>query len=98
KQATRLDALRADRAAAEFRGFPPSARDELKGALGDTRAVQQSDWNCGPLVTPNHQKKPFDDVRVRRALTLAIDRWHGAPALSRISVMKTVGGVGFPGY
>jgi peptide/nickel transport system substrate-binding protein len=34
---------------------------------------------------------------VRRALTLAIDRWHGAPALSRISVMKTVGGVGFPG-
>jgi peptide/nickel transport system substrate-binding protein len=36
-------------------------------------------------------------VRVRRALTLAIDRWHGAPALSKISVMKTVGGVGFPG-
>jgi peptide/nickel transport system substrate-binding protein len=34
---------------------------------------------------------------VRRALTLAIDRWHGAPALSKISVMKTVGGVGFPG-
>jgi len=97
KQATRLDALRADRAAAEFRGFPPSARDELKAALGDKLAVQESDWNCGTLVVPNHQKKPFDDVRVRRALTLAIDRWHGAPGLSRISVMKTVGGVAFPG-
>ena len=36
-------------------------------------------------------------MRVRRALTLAIDRWRGAPALSKISVMKTVGGVGFPG-
>jgi peptide/nickel transport system substrate-binding protein len=36
-------------------------------------------------------------VRVRRALTLAIDRWRGAPALSKISVMKTVGGVGLPG-
>src|SRR5438067_2944722 len=28
KQATRLDALRADSPAVEFRGFPPSARDE----------------------------------------------------------------------
>jgi peptide/nickel transport system substrate-binding protein len=34
---------------------------------------------------------------VRRALTLAIDRWHGAPAMAKISVMKTVGGVAFPG-
>jgi peptide/nickel transport system substrate-binding protein len=97
KQATRLDALRADRVAAEFRGFPPSARDELKAALGDQLAVQESDWNCGTLVFPNHKKKPFDDVRVRRALTLAIDRWHGAPALAKIANVRTVGGIVFPG-
>src|ERR1700688_2441550 len=68
KQATRIDAIRSDRAAMEFRGLPPSARDELVGALGDKISVQQNDWNCGSLVEFNHQKKPFDDVRVRRAL------------------------------
>ena len=57
KQAVRVDAIRADRAAIEFRGLPPSARDELVKALGDKIAVQESDWNCGNLVTPNHKKK-----------------------------------------
>ncbi len=97
KQVVRVDAIRSDRAAIEFRGFPPSARDELKKALGDKLAVQASDWNCGNLVTPNDKKKPFDDPRVRRALTLAIDRWHGAPALAKIADVKAVGGIVFPG-
>jgi peptide/nickel transport system substrate-binding protein len=33
---------------------------------------------------------------VRRALTLAIDRWGSAAAMSRITVTKTVGGLVFP--
>src|SRR6201989_767904 len=97
KQAVRVDAVRADRAAIEFRGFPPSVRDELVNALDDKITVQTSDWNCGSFVEPNHKKKPFDDAQVRRALTLAIDRWHGAPQLAKIANVHTVGGIVFPG-
>ncbi|HEY2871922.1 MAG TPA: ABC transporter substrate-binding protein, partial [Reyranella sp.] len=97
KQSVRVDALRADRASIEFRGLPPSARDQLTKELGDKVWVQDSDWNCGNILTPNHQKKPFDDPRVRKALALAIDQWHGAPALAKIANVRTVGGIVFPG-
>jgi peptide/nickel transport system substrate-binding protein len=97
KENVRVDAIRSDRAAMEFRGLPPSAVDQLQKALGDKLAVQTSDWNCNNMVTINHKRKPFDDVRVRRALTLAIDQWHGAPALSKVANVRTVGGVEFPG-
>ena len=97
KQAVRVQAIRGDRAAIEFRGFPPKSRDDLVKALGKDITVQESDWNCVLLFTPNHKKKPFDDVRVRRALTLAVDRWGGSKYLSQIAIVKAVGGVVVPG-
>jgi peptide/nickel transport system substrate-binding protein len=97
KQAVQVDAIRADRAAIEFRGFPPAAHDQLVRELDGKITVQESIWNVASAVTPNHKKQPFDDARVRRALTLAIDRWGGAPGLSRIAIVKTVGGLVYPG-
>jgi peptide/nickel transport system substrate-binding protein len=96
--AVRLNAIRGDRAAIEFRGFPPKARDDLVNALGDKITVQESDWNCNLLLVPNHKAKPFDDVRVRQALILAVDRWGGSKYLSKIAIVKTVGGVVFPNH
>ena len=97
KQATQLDAIRADRAATEFRGYPPEAMKQLKEELGDKVQILESDWNCGSRLIINHQKKPFDDPRVRRAITLAIDRWGSAPSLSQVANVKTVGSIVFPG-
>lgn len=97
-QPLRVQAIRGKRAMIEFRGFPPAARDDLKRALGDKITVQESTWNCSLLVVPNPYRKPFNDPRVRRALNLALDRWGGSKYLSKIAIVKTVGGIVFPGH
>jgi len=96
KMSIRLQAIRGDRASIEFRGFPPKARDDLVKALGDKITVQESDWNCALFYTPNQGRKPFNDPRVRQALSLGVDRWGGSKYLSRIAIVKTVGGVVYP--
>src|SRR5499426_3104840 len=90
-------AVRGERAHIQFRGFSPSERDSLVQALGPKITVQESPWDCALLVAMNHEKKPFDDKRVRRALTLALDRYQGSQALSKIAIVKEVAGVQVPG-
>ena len=96
--AARVNALQAGEVLAEFRGHSPADRDKLVAALGDKIEVHESPWICSLVVAFNTEKKPFDDVRVRRALSLAIDRWQGAEALSKIALVRHVGGTLRPGY
>jgi len=95
--APRVASVRSGQTLVEFRGFNPAARDDIVKGAGDKIVVQESPWACSILVTLNNEKKPFDDARVRRALSLAIDRWGASQALSKISVMKFVGGLLRPG-
>src|ERR1044071_7090645 len=95
--APRVAAVRSGQAVVEFRGFNPAARDDVIKSGGKQIVVQETPWTCSILVTINNEKKPFNDVRVRRALSLAIDRWNASQALSKISVMKYVGGLLRPG-
>ena len=71
-------AIRAERAHIQFRGFSPADRDGLVAALGPKITVQESPWDCVLLVAMNHERKPYDDKRVRKALTLALDRWDAS--------------------
>jgi peptide/nickel transport system substrate-binding protein len=90
-------AVRGERAQIQFRGFSPAERDSLVGALGPKITVQESPWDCVLMVAMNHTKKPFDDKRVRRALTLALDRYDGSKNLSKIAIVKEVAGIQVPG-
>jgi peptide/nickel transport system substrate-binding protein len=95
--AAQVAAVRGERAHIQFRGFSPAERDSLVQALGPKITVQESPWDCVLMVAMHHEKKPFDDKRVRRALTLALDRHQGSQALSKIAIVKEVAGVQVPG-
>ena len=92
-----MAAYKSGKIAAEFRGVTPPQRDELVAALGDRVTVSESPWLSNLSVVFNVKRPPFNDARVRRALSLAIDRWGAAEKLQQTTFLKYVGGVMRPG-
>ncbi len=92
-----LNALQGGQVMADFRGLTPSERDRLVQALGDQIRIEESPIVVMMMLAFNTSKPPFDDARVRRALTLAIDRRAGSQALARLVPQHLLGGLMRPG-
>jgi len=92
-----INALQGGQIMADFRSVTTVDRDRLVAALGDRITVHESPWLNVLLVTFNTRKPPFNDPRVRKALSLAIDRWKAAEVLPRSSIMRYVGSFTRPG-
>ncbi|HJU30974.1 MAG TPA: ABC transporter substrate-binding protein [Hyphomicrobiaceae bacterium] len=82
---------------AEFRFRTPPERDSLVEKLGDKVVAYQQPLLAGNIFIFNTKRKPFDDIRVRQALSLAVDRWTGGENIGKISSLRYPGGVSRPG-
>ncbi len=93
----RAAAIRSGRAYVEFRNMPGPEVEAIKKQLGDKVVVQETGMSSSWGIAVNHNMKPFNDVRVRKALTLGIDRYTAGKVLFPINGLKLVGGSLRPG-
>jgi peptide/nickel transport system substrate-binding protein len=93
----RAAALRSGRAYIEFRGMPNSEVDAIKNQLGDKVTVQSAPTPGWWAISFNNRIKPYTDVRVRKALTLAIDRYTAGRVLYPLTGLQNVGALVRPG-
>jgi peptide/nickel transport system substrate-binding protein len=93
----RAAALRSGRAYIEFRNMPNAEVEAIRRQLGDKVVVQETPMTAWWGVALNNTVKPFDDVRVRKALTLGLDRYTMSRVLHPLTGLKGVGGLMRPG-
>jgi peptide/nickel transport system substrate-binding protein len=92
----RAKSVRTDRTDVELRGFPPAEVEAIQKQVGDQVVVRYpkalSHWG----IAFNVNQKPFDDERVRQAMSLAIDRYDMAKVIGPLTGLETVGGLMHP--
>jgi peptide/nickel transport system substrate-binding protein len=93
----RAAAIRSGRAYIEFRDLPNAEVEAIKKQLGDKVAVQQTPMTGQFGIAINNTVKPFNDVRVRKALTLGLDRYTASKVLFTLTGLRDVGGLLRPG-
>jgi peptide/nickel transport system substrate-binding protein len=93
----RAAALRSGRAYVEFRDLPQAEVDAIRKQLGDRVVIQQTPFVIHFDISINNTVKPFSDVRVRKALNLAIDRYTASKVLSPLTGLRDVGAFTRPG-
>src|SRR3989441_4130894 len=94
----RAAAIRSGRAYVEFRHLPTPEVEAIKKQLGDKITVQETPMTGQWGVAINNTVKPFTDVRVRKALTLGIDRYTMGKVLYPLTGLKNVGDLIRPHY
>ena len=89
----RAAAIRSGRAYIEFRDLPNAEVEAIKKQLGDKVAIQHTPMTGQWGIAINNNVKPFNDERVRKALTLGLDRYTGGKVLFNLTGLKDVGGL-----
>jgi len=93
----RAAAIRSGRAFIEFRDLPNAEVEAIRKQLGDKVSVQETPMTGEWGIAINMTVKPLNDVRVRKALTLGMDRYTMSRVLYPLTGLKLVGGLMRPG-
>src|SRR5437773_2619376 len=87
----RAATLRSGRAWIEFRTMPLAEVESIRKQLGDKVVVQDTPATGLFGIAMNQTTKPFNDIRVRKALTLGLDRYTASRVRYPIASLTDVG-------
>jgi peptide/nickel transport system substrate-binding protein len=82
---------------AEFRFLTPAQRNRLVETMGNRVTVQEAPLSSAIVLAFNTEKPPFNDPRVRKALSMAIDRRGVVESMKRVTNTNMIGGFLPPG-